>query len=148
VRYFEDYHVGETYELGSISVTEEEIIAFAQQFDPQYFHIDAQRAKDSIFGGLVASGWHTTSLFMRLFVDSLLKDTASIASPGVDEVRWLKPVRPGDVLRGRFTVVSSKASRSRSNMGIINSTCELLNQDDEVVMTLKGIHFMGRKPGA
>jgi acyl dehydratase len=146
VRYFEDYRVGDTYELGSISVTTEEIIAFARQFDPQYFHTGPERAKDSIFGELVASGWHSTSLFMRLLVDGLLKDSASIASPGVDEVRWNKPVRPGDVLRGRFTVLAAKTSRSRPDMGVINSKGEMLNQDNEVVLTILGIHFMGRKP--
>jgi acyl dehydratase len=146
MRYFEDYRVGDTYDLGSISVTAEEIIAFARQFDPQYFHMDPERATNSIFGGLVASGWHTTSLFMRLLVDGLLNESASIASPGVDEVRWFKPVRPGDVLHGRFTVLSSKTSQSRPDMGVITSRGELLNQNDEVVLHIVGIHFLGRNP--
>src|SRR5258708_421531 len=103
MRYFEDFQVGDIFDLGSTTVTEEEIISFARQFDPQPFHTDPVLAKDSIFGGLVASGWHTTAMFMRLFFDGLLHETASIASPGVDDVRWLKPVRPGDVLRARFT---------------------------------------------
>ncbi len=146
MRYFEDYSVGDTYELGSITVTAEEIIAFARQFDPQYFHLNPQRATNSIFGGLVASGWHTTGLFMRLLVDGLLNELASIASPGVDEVRWFKPVHPGDTLRGRFTVLSTKTSQSRPSMGVITSKGELLNQHDEVVLHIMGIHFMGRKP--
>ena len=144
--YFEDFHVGDTFDLGALTVTEEEILSFARQFDPQYFHIDPERAKDSIFGGLVASGWHITALFMRLFVDGLLSQTDSIASPGVDEVRWLLPVRPGETLRGRFTVIAASSSRSRPTMGILRSRSELFNQHDELVMTLTGVHFVGRRP--
>src|SRR5438105_5852946 len=128
MRYFEDFHAGDIFDLGSVKITEEEIIAFARQFDPQPFHIDPERARDSIFGGLVASGWHTVSIFMRLFVDGVLNEAASIASPGVKEVRWLKPVRPGDVLRMRFIVVESLLSRSRANLGILRSRCEVFNQ--------------------
>jgi acyl dehydratase len=146
IRYFEDFHVGDVFDLGSIQVTEEEIITFAKQFDPQPFHIDPERAKDSIFRGLVASGAHTTALFMRLLVDGLLSKTISIASPGVDEVRWRNPVRPGDQLRGRLTVVECIPSRSRPTMGILRSACEMVNQEDKVVLTLSGIHFVGRKP--
>lgn len=145
MRYFEDFHVGDTFELGSKQVTEEEIITFAKEFDPQSFHTDPERAKDSIFGSLAASGWHTTAIFMRLFVDGLLSNTASIASPGVDEVRWLRPVRPGDVVRGRFTVVETRPSKGRPNMGILWSLCEMFNQDDELVMSMKGVHFVGRR---
>src|SRR6266581_428368 len=121
MRYFEDFHVGDTFDLGSQQITEEQIITFAKQFDPQPFHIDPERAKDSIFGGLVASGWHTTAIFMRLFVDALLNQTRSIASPGVEDVRWLKPVRPGDVLRARFTVLGHIASKSKADLGILRS---------------------------
>ena len=142
--YFEDFPVGAVFDLGTITVTEEEIISYARQFDPQYFHVDPERARDSIFGGLVASGWHSTSLFMRLFVDTLLSQTDSIASPGVDEVRWLRPVRPGDTLRGRFTVIAASPSKSRPTMGVVRSRCEMFNQHDELVMTIAGIHFMGR----
>lgn len=146
MRYFEDFHVGDTFDLGQISVTEEEIISFARQFDPQPFHVDPQRAKSSYFGELVASGWHTTSLFMRLFVDRLLNESASLASPGIDNVRWPKPVRPGDTLSARFTVIDSTPSRSRATLGIIRSNCEMFNQHNELVLTLAGIHFLGRKP--
>ena len=146
MRYFEDFHVGDTFDLGQISVTEEEIISFARQFDPQPFHVDPQRAKNSYFGELVASGWHTTALFMRLFVDGLLNESASLASPGVDNVRWPKPVRPGDTLSARFTVIDSTPSRSRATLGIIRSNCEMFNQHNELVLTLAGIHFLGRKP--
>jgi acyl dehydratase len=145
MHYFEDFRVGDTFDLGILKVTEEDIITFARQFDPQPFHIDPERAKDSIFGGLVASGWHITSLFMRLFYDGLLHETASMGSPGVDEVRWLKPVRPGDILQGHFIVLESRPSSSRPDLGIIRSRSELLNQAAEVVMSLKGVHFVGRR---
>ncbi len=146
MRYFEDFHVGDSFDLGSVTVTEQDIITFARQFDPQPFHVDPERAKDSIFGGLVASGGHTVSLFMRLLVDGLLNDAASIASPGLDELRWPNPVRPGDALRGRFTVIESKTSRSRPMLGIIRSRSEMFNQHDQLVMTFFGIHFIGRRP--
>ena len=146
MRYFEDFQVGDIFDLGSTTVTEEEIISFANQFDPQPFHTDPVLARDSIFGGLVASGWHTTAMFMRLFFDGLLHETASIASPGVDDVRWLKPVRPGDVLRARFTVIESTPSKSKASLGIVRSRCEVFNQADELVMSLAGVHFFGRKP--
>lgn len=147
VRYFEDFHVGDTFDLGSIEVTEEEIIAFARQFDPQPFHINPEGAKDSIFHGLVASGWHTTALFMRLLVDGLLQETISMGSPGVDEVRWRMPVHPGDSLRATLTVLECNPSRSRLDMGIVRSASEMFNQKNEVVLTLSGIHFFGRRPG-
>lgn len=146
MRYFEDFSVGETIELGHISVTEDEIIAFATQFDPQPFHVNKEQASHSFFGELVASGWHTTSLYMRLLVDGLLNQSASLASPGVEQVRWPRPVRPGDTLYGRFTVTDSKTSKSRPNLGILRSNCELFNQRGELVMTLVGTHFLGRRP--
>jgi len=147
MRYFEDFHIGDTFDLGSLTVTAEEIIAFARQFDPQYFHTDPQRAQDSIFGGLVASGWHTGSLFMRLLVDGLFSKIESIGSPGLDQVRWLQPVRPNDILHGRLTVIDARVSRSRPTMGILRSNCELFNQHNELLMTVIGIHFVGRRSG-
>jgi acyl dehydratase len=146
IRYFEDFHVGDVFDLGRTQVTAEEIIAFARQFDPQPFHLDPEQARDSIFGGLVASGWHTAALFMRLLVDGLLHETISMGSPGVDEIRWLRPLRPGDVLRAHFTVLECTPSKSRTNMGIVRSRSELFNQRDEVVMTVVGVHFVGRRP--
>ncbi|MBV9688953.1 MAG: MaoC family dehydratase [Ktedonobacteraceae bacterium] len=146
MRYFEDCQVGDVFELGSRSVGEEEIIAFAKQYDPQPFHISPELAKDSFFGGIIASGWHTTAMFMRLLVDGLLSETLSLGSPGVDEIRWLKPVRPGDILRGRLTILECTPSRSRPEMGIIRSKGELFNQNDELVMHLISIHFAGRRP--
>ena len=145
-RYFEDFQVGDTFDLGRTSATQEEIIAFARQFDPQPFHTDPERAKESFFGGLVASGWHTISLFMRLLVDKLINETISLGSPGVDEVRWIRPVHPDEVLHGRFTILDSKVSQSKANLGIIRSRGELLNSSDQVVMSLLGTHFIGRRP--
>lgn len=146
MRYFEDFQVGETIELGSKEMQEEEMLAFARQYDPQPFHTSPELAQASIFGGVIASGWHTINVFMRLFVDVILNQTISLASPGVDEVRWLKPVRPGDVLRGRFIVASCTPSRSRPEMGVVRSRCEMLNQRDELVMSMAGSHFIGRRP--
>jgi len=146
MRYFEDFAVGDVYDLGTTSATQDEIIAFAKQFDPQPFHTDPQRAKDSAFGTLVASGWHTVGLFMRLLVDSILNESISMGSPGIDEIRWRHPVHPDELLRARFTVLEANASKSRPNMGIVRSFCELINPSDEVVMSLKGTHFLGRRP--
>ena len=145
-RYFEDFAVGDIIELGKREVTAEAIVAFAREFDPQPFHVDPEAAKQSACGGLVASGWHTAGLFMRLFVDAVLSNADSMGSPGVDELRWTKPVRPGDVVSGRLTVTEARASASRPDRGIIRSDCELFNQDGELVMTLKGVTMLGRRP--
>lgn len=144
-RYFEDFQAGDVFELGAVGVTEAEIIAYARQFDPQPFHIDPKQARESVFGGLIASGWHTTALWMRLLVDGFLRDTISLGSPGVDEVRWLQPVRPGDTLHARLTIVESRPSTSRPEMGILRSRSEIFNQHDEVVMTIVGVHLVGRR---
>jgi acyl dehydratase len=146
LRYFEDFPVGQVVALGSRSVSEAEIIAFARQFDPQYFHTDPDAARRSIWGGLVASGWHTTCLFMRLLVDGHLHDAASIASPGVDEIRWLKPVRPDDRLTGRLTILEATPSKSGAARGTLKQLGELFNQNGERVMTLRAISIIGRRP--
>ena len=138
-RYFEDYVSGDVHEFGSIVAEEAEMIAFARRFDPQPFHTDPVAAKQSIFGGLIASGWYTASLAMRLLVDHYIPRVASLGSPGVDEVRWRKPVRPGDTLSIRVTVLESKLSRSKPNQGTIRHYIEVLNQHREVVMTWKGM---------
>lgn len=138
-RYFEDYLPGAVHEFGSITLREVEIIEFARRFDPQPFHTDPEAAKKSAFGGLIASGWHTASLAMRLLVDHYISRVASLGSPGVDEVRWRNPVRPGDTLSVRVTVLESKLSRSKPGQGSIRSYVEVLNQHREVVMTWKGI---------
>ena len=115
------------------------MIAFARRFDPQPFHTDPVAAKQSVFGGLIASGWYTASMAMRLLVDNYISQVASLGSPGVDELRWLKPVRPGDTLSIRVTVLESKLSRSKPNQGTIRHYIEVLNQRREVVMTWKGM---------
>jgi acyl dehydratase len=146
LRYFEDFHPGQVIELGSRTVTEAEIIAFARNYDPQYFHTDPAAAAGSVWGGLVASGWHTSSLFMRLLVDGLLHDVASLASPGVDDIRWLRPVRPGDVLHGRITIVEMIPSRRGAGRGTCKHLGELFNQRDELVMTVRPISLIGCRP--
>jgi acyl dehydratase len=148
MRYLEDFTPGETIELGSRAITKEAIIAFAKEFDPQTFHIDEEAARRSIYGGLLASGWHTGSLLMRLLYEGLLKDAASLGSPGIDELRWLRPVRPGDTLSARMTVVECIASRSKPDRGIVRSVLEMRNQRGDVVMTVKGLSLFGRRPPA
>ena len=146
LHYFEDFHIGQVIDLGSRSVSEAEIIAFARDFDPQYFHTDPQAAARSIWGGLVASGWHTASTYMRLLVDGHLKQVESIASPGVDEIRWLKPVRPDDRLTGRLTVLEMTPSRSGAPRGTVRTLGELTNQKGELVTTLRAISIIGTRP--
>lgn len=140
-RYFEDYAAGSVHEFGSIAVEEAEIIAFAKRYDPQVFHTDPDGAKNTIFGGLIASGWLTASLMMRLYADHYLSHVASLGSPGVDELRWLKPVRPGDMLSLRVTVVETNRSRTKPDRGIVHSFIEVLNQDAEVVMSMRAVNF-------
>jgi len=146
LRHFEDFRPGDVIELGSRTITKEAIIAFAKEFDPQVFHVDEEAAKQTIYGGLLASGWHTGSLLMRLLCDGLLARTASLGSPGIDELRWLKPVRPGDTLAGRMTVIESIPSRSKPDRGMVRSLMELRNQHGEVVLTVKGLSLLGRRP--
>ena len=148
MRYFEDFTPGQTIELGSHTITKDEIVAFARQFDPQVFHLDEEAAKQTIFGGLIASGWHTGSLMMRLLYEGVVRDTLSLGSPGVDELRWLKPVRPGDTLSARLTVTECVPSRSKGDRGIVKSTIELRNQHGEVVVSSKGLSLFGRRPAS
>lgn len=138
-RFFEDYTAGEMHEFGSHAMTEAEIIAFAEQWDPQSFHTDPEAAKGSAFGGLIASGWHTTCVMMRLLARNWISPRASMGSPGVDEVRWLRPVRPGDELRVRVTVEKVRRSASKPDRGIVFQKTEVLNQDGAVVMTSRGM---------
>jgi acyl dehydratase len=151
-RYFEDYLPGSVHEFGSITIREAEIIEFGRHFDPQPFHIDPEKAKQTVFGGLIASGWHTAGIAMRLLVDNYVSKVASLGSPGVDEVRWRKPVRPGDTLSIRVTVLEARLSRSKPGQGTTRSYVEVLNQNGEVVMTWKGIglvrcrHALDRRP--
>jgi acyl dehydratase len=144
--YFEDFTEGETLELGSFSLTADEIVEFATKYDPQPMHTDLEAAQASVYGGLIASGWHTAASYMRLVVDNVLSSTASVGSPGIDQLRWLKPVRPGDELRARFQILETRPSNSRPDWGIVRSRGELLNQADEMVMTVEAVNFFVRRP--
>jgi acyl dehydratase len=146
VRYFEDFGVGDVTELGPISITEAEIVEFAARFDPQPFHVDAEAAKASPFGGLIASGWHTTALFMGMFVRGVLLDSASLGSPGVEEIRWTAPVRPGDTLTARSTITKVQPSSKDSRRGTVFTENDVSNQDGVVVMSLKARGFFARRP--
>jgi acyl dehydratase len=133
---FEDFEPGQVYELGSTVVTEEAIVDFARQFDPQPFHVDPEAAKDSVFGGLIASGWHTGAMWMRLYVDSLLGGASGQGSSGIEELRWLAPVRPGDTLSGRLTILEATSSETHPDRGTIRIRGEMVNQDGVTVMSM------------
>jgi acyl dehydratase len=141
-RYFEDYVPGSVHDLGFADVTEHAIVEFARRYDPQPFHVDVEAAKRTPFGGLIASGWHTVSLMMRMCVEHYLSQVASLGSPGIDELRWLKPVRPGDRLHVRATVVDAKRSRSKPDRGVVTTAFEVRNQHGEIVMTLRAINLL------
>lgn len=141
-RYFEDYVTGVIHEFGGVEVVEDEMIAFARRFDPQPFHTDPDAANESVFGGLIASGWFTASLIMRLLVDNYVSRVASLGSPGVDELRWLKPVRAGDILSARITVLETQRSRSKPDRGFVRTFVEVLNQNSDLVMTIKSVGFV------
>ena len=143
--HFEDFPPGEVREYGDRLVTAEEIVAFARQFDPQSFHLDAEAAKDSQIGGLIASGWHTASLLMRMNCDEFLLRSASQGAPGVDEVKWVKPVRPGERLRVRRTTLGARASKSRPELGLVECLFEVLSSDGEVRMTQRNSFFVRRR---
>lgn len=141
-RYLEDYVEGAVHEYPPLTVTEQDIVEFGKKFDPQVFHTDPEGAKSSAYGGLIASGWHTAGLFMRLFVENYLAGPASLGSPGVDELRWLKPVRPGDRLTLRITVHKVKPSKSKPDRGVLFSFVELVNQRGEVAMTMMALNLI------
>jgi acyl dehydratase len=139
-KFYEDFEVGTTQEFGEYLVTEEEILEFASKYDPQPFHLSDEAAKATLFGGLCASGWHTCSIAMRMIVDNMPKDgNGSLGSPGIDEIRWTKPVFPGDTLRIRTTILSKTDSRSRPDLGSLQMQNEVFNQNDELVMSNKPI---------
>ena len=146
LRYWEDVAVGDEVVHGTVDVGEEEIIRFAREFDPQPFHIDAAAAAASPFGGLIASGWHTAAIYMGLFVRSELLASASLGSPGVENLRWLTPVRPGDVLTGRSRVVDAWPSETNPGRGTIVGEHELVNQRGEVVFQMRARGFIARRP--
>ena len=141
-RYFEDYVAGSVHEFGSIVVDEQEVLDFGKRFVPLSYHTDKEAAKKSLYGGLIASGWNTAALMMRLYTDNYLSKVANLGSPGVDELRWDKPVFPGDELSIRVTVLEARRSASKPDRGILRSFIEVLNQKREVVMTLKSVNFV------
>jgi len=148
-RYFEDYTVGEVAEFGDHAVTEEEILTFARAYDPQPFHTDAEAANASHFGGLVGSGWMTGAIVMRLYCDHFIPRHSAMGSPGIDKVRWLHPVRPGDRLRARATIVATARSCSKPDRGVVTILQEAVNQDGKTVMSYEGrAMFRCRESGA
>ncbi len=147
MRYWEDVEPGATASFGSYLVTREEVVAFAEQYDPQPFHLSDEAAAQTYFGRLSASGWHTCAMTMRMLVDNMAsEESAGLGSPGVDEIRWLKPVYPGDILRCESAVVDKSASRSRPDMGSFRSEITVLNQRDEPVLRMKSIGLIRRRP--
>jgi acyl dehydratase len=147
--HWEDFPAGAVRDCGSTLVSREAVLDFARQFDPQPFHVDDEAAKNSLFGGLAASGWHTCSMAMRLMCDAYLLRSTSLGSPGIDELRWLKPVHPGDRLRLRMTVLAARPMRSKPDVGLVQSQWELFNQHDDCVLSMKGWGmFKRRAPGA
>jgi len=141
-RYFEDYTPGAVYEYGYVTVSEADILDFARAFDPQPIHVNPEFAARGPFGGLIASGWHTAGIMMRILVDHYLSQVASLASPGIDELRWPAPVRPGDSLRLRATIVEARRSRSKPDRGLVRTQAELINQNDQVVLTLTAMNII------
>ena len=145
-QYLDDFVPGAVYEYGPVTVSEAEILEFARKYDPQPIHIEPGWARTGPFGGLIASGWHTTALTMRLLVDNYLPAAASLGSPGIDELRWVRPVRPGDALSVRVTVLETRPSRSKPDRGIIRSQIEVLDAHGQVVMTLVALNLLLRRP--
>jgi acyl dehydratase len=145
--YFEDFHEGQEIDCGTRTVTEDEIVAFAREFDPQPFHVDPVAAGASIYGGVIASGWHTCGMMMRMVVDTLMCRASSMGSPGLDGVRWLAPVRAGDTLNVRYQTVRVKASASKPDRGVVWSKWVAVNQHGQTVCTVDGMGMFGRRPG-
>ncbi len=145
---FEDFAPGDVWDIPGPVLTQQEIVEFASQFDPQSFHVDEEAALRSPYGGLIASGWHTVSICMRLVCDRYLLKTASFGSPGVEHLRWLAPVRPGDRLLLRLTVIEAKISRSKPDRGSVLHRWEVFNQKDELVMTMEGWGIFARRQHA
>jgi acyl dehydratase len=145
-RYLEDFVPGSVHEYGPVPVGEAEILEFARKYDPQPIHVDPEWARTGPFGGLIASGWHTAALTMRLLVDNYLPAAASLASPGIDELRWIRPVRPGDALSVRVTVLEARPSRSKPDRGLLRSQVEVLDAEGAIVMTLLALNMLRRRP--
>jgi len=148
IRYWwEDFPEGHVREFGGLVVTREDVIAFARAYDPQPFHIDDAAAEASLFGRLAASGWHTCAMAMRMMCDAYLLESASLGSPGIDQLRWLKPVYPGDTLRVRLTVLEARPMASRPHVGLVKSRWEVMNQLGDTVLTMEGWGMFRRRPG-
>lgn len=145
-RYFEDYEAGSVHELGTFTMERDELLSFARRYDPQPIHVDEALATASPFGGLIASGWHTAACMMRKLVDEYVSTVAALASPGVEELRWLKPVRPGDVLAVRVTILEARLSASKPDRGLVTSLCEVTNQHGELAMSVKAVNFYRCRP--
>ncbi len=148
LRYFEDFRVGQSFDCGAVTVTREEIVAFAERFDPQPFHLDDEAGKASLFGELSASGWHTAALCMRQLVDTVVLDSSSLGSPGVDSLRWLRPVLVNDRLSVRLQITSLRRSEKRPDLGLVGTRLEARNQRDEPVLTWESTAFFGCRPAA
>ena len=146
--YWEDFPVGNAREFGAMPVTREAILAFARQFDPQPFHLDDDAAAASLFGALSASGWHTCAMSMRMMCDEYLLESSSLGSPGIDSLRWTRPVHPGDTLSVRLTTLETRPMASRRSVGLVLSKWEVLNQRREVVLTMQGWGMFGRREAA
>jgi acyl dehydratase len=144
---WEDFAVGSVREFGATTVTRDAIVAFARDFDPQPFHLDDDAARGSLFGGLCASGWHTAAMAMRLMCDDYLNRSASLGSPGIDNLRWTRPVYPGDTLGVRMTVLEARPMASKPDVGLMRSRWEVFNQHGEPVMHMEGWGMMRRRPG-
>ena len=145
-RYWEDYVPGSVHEFGAIAVTEEEVLEFGRRFVPLSYHTDKEAAKQSIYGGVIASGWHTAALMMRIYTENYLSKVANLGSPGGDELRWDKPVFPGDELSVRATVLETRRSESRPERGIVRTLIEVLNQKRETVMSMKMVNLVRCRP--
>jgi acyl dehydratase len=145
-RYFEDYPVGAVFTGGPLAVSEADILDFARRYDPQPMHVDKAAAEAGPFGGLIASGWHTGALMMQLFVAHFLSPASSLASPGLDELRWLKPVRPGDTLHVEYEVTEVRPSRSKPDRGIVRFTYRYINQAGDAVLSMSAMQLLRRRP--
>lgn len=141
-RYLEDYVTGDVHELGSLVVEEAEVLDFARRYDPQDIHADPEKARAGPFGGLIASGWHTAAMTMRLYVRHYLSNASSLGSPGIDELRWRAPVRPGDTLSVRVTILEARRSASKPDRGVVRSLIEVLNQDRVVAMSMSAVNLI------
>lgn len=146
MRYFEDFRAGDVHELGTVTVREEDVLDFGRRFDPQAFHTSHELAAKSPFGGLIASGWHTASLFMRRYVDGLLAYSACMGSPGVDEIRYHRPVRPGETLTAKVEIIGSRPSFGNPSTGIVQPRCQLVDRDGTVVFSMILHSIFQRRP--